>query len=140
MIDDRELYLLEKPKTVAKVTDTKTGKSGYRVTLEVFHQLHCLDVVRKASYGIRTTSKTSSPAGMEEQGLSDSEVILDQDREELDNCLEILRMNLMCQADIGLVTFTEDKESGLKPDYSTWHTCRNFDGVIDWAKKNAVHE
>jgi hypothetical protein len=54
-----------------------------------------------------------------------------------DHCLEMLRMNLMCQSDVGLITF-EMTDEGIWPDFSTWHTCRKFDNVLDWAMENAV--
>lgn len=56
---------------------------------------------------------------------------------EIDHCLEMLRLNLMCQSDIGLITF-EKTDEGIWPDFSTWHTCRKFDKVLDWAMENAV--
>lgn len=49
----------------------------------------------------------------------------------------MLRMNLMCQSDVGLITF-EMTDEGIWPDFSTWHTCRRFDNVLDWAMENAV--
>lgn len=33
-----------------EVTNPKTGETGYRVGLEVFHQLHCLNLLRMATY------------------------------------------------------------------------------------------
>ncbi|KAI9150630.1 hypothetical protein HJFPF1_10405 [Paramyrothecium foliicola] len=37
------------PKSL-KVSDTKTGEEGYRVGIQVFHQLHCLNLLRQDSY------------------------------------------------------------------------------------------
>lgn len=50
MITPEELKLVEKPEDSVKTTDPRTGKEGYRIGLEVFHQLHCLNLVRKATY------------------------------------------------------------------------------------------
>jgi hypothetical protein len=33
-----------------RITDPKTGKVGYRAAIEVFHQLHCLNLLRQFSY------------------------------------------------------------------------------------------
>ena len=49
MIDDNELRKIEKPESVLKVTNPRTGVEGYRIGLEVFHQLHCLNLLRKAT-------------------------------------------------------------------------------------------
>jgi hypothetical protein len=50
MITPEELKLVNKPETSIKTKDPKTGKEGYRIGLEVFHQLHCLNLVRKSTY------------------------------------------------------------------------------------------
>ena len=50
MISAAELRKIDKPNTVLKVTDPRTGIEGYRVGLEVFHQLHCLDLLRQTTH------------------------------------------------------------------------------------------
>jgi hypothetical protein len=50
MITPEELKLVNKPETSVKTKDPNTGKEGYRIGLEVFHQLHCLNLVRKSTY------------------------------------------------------------------------------------------
>jgi hypothetical protein len=50
MITPEELKLVNKPETSIKTKDPKTGKEGYRIGLEVFHQLHCLNLIRKSTY------------------------------------------------------------------------------------------
>lgn len=37
------------PKSI-KITNAVTGEDGYRIGLEVFHQLHCLNLLRQSSY------------------------------------------------------------------------------------------
>lgn len=45
----------------------------------------------------------------------------------------------MCQSDIGVYAFKYyDGYDGHWPDFSTLHTCRNFDSIRDWAFENAV--
>ncbi|KAH8632062.1 hypothetical protein IG631_13745 [Alternaria alternata] len=41
---------LQKPADALQVVDPKTGETGYRVGLEVFHQLHCLNLLRMSTY------------------------------------------------------------------------------------------
>lgn len=50
MISQEELDRLGLPKNSLKVTDPATGKEGYRAAVEVFHQLHCLNLLRQAIY------------------------------------------------------------------------------------------
>lgn len=33
-----------------KISDPKTGKVGYRAAIEVFHQLHCLNLLRQFTW------------------------------------------------------------------------------------------
>jgi hypothetical protein len=51
MITLEELKLVEKPETSLRVKDPKTGREGYRIGIEVFHQLHCLNLVRMGTFG-----------------------------------------------------------------------------------------
>ncbi|KFY99842.1 hypothetical protein V498_00470 [Pseudogymnoascus sp. VKM F-4517 (FW-2822)] len=126
MISAAELRKIDKPDTALKVTDPRTGVEGYRVGLEVFHQLHCLNLLRKTTH----IDYYGSRGGDFAEGI-------DGLRMHLDHCLEMLRMNLMCQSDVGLFTF-EMTDEGIWPDFSTWHTCRKFDKVLDWAMENTV--
>lgn len=91
-------------------------------TLEVFHQLHCLNVLRMASFGdhyvgIHPTF-SSPPANL---------------RVHIDHCIEILRQTLQCQSDVGIVTNTWVRGYAHKyEDFNTWHQCRNFAKVLEW--------
>lgn len=50
MISQAELDKLGLPRNSLKVTDPATGKEGYRAAVEVFHQLHCLNLLRQYVY------------------------------------------------------------------------------------------
>ncbi|KAF4953770.1 hypothetical protein FGADI_5763 [Fusarium gaditjirri] len=96
MISQAELDKLGLDPKSLKVKDPKTGHTGYRVGIQVFHQLHY-------------------------------------------HCIEILRNNIMCQSDTGVFAFKYyDGYDGHWPDFSTLHTCRNFDAIRDWAFEHAV--
>lgn len=61
----------------------------------------------------------------------------------VDHCIETLRLNLMCQSDIGIFTFRTYPEYGYEsddywPDFSTMHTCRNFEDIRKWAIQKTV--
>ena len=61
-----------------------------------------------------------------------------------DHCIEALRLNLMCQSDIGVFTFRDFPElydQGIEdvwPEFATQHVCRNFDDIRKWTNANAV--
>ena len=129
MISPRELDLLHKPRDNSlKVTDPKTGEVGYRVGLEVFHQLHCLNMVRKATYPDYEDAYTGGDFGVPRAQL----------RGHLDHCIEILRMTLECHADVGLITFSEVEGKGWQPDFAQWRVCRDYEKVRDWAVERVV--
>ena len=50
VITDVELDIIEMPKDHIRATNPKTGVEGYRVGLEVFHQLHCINLLRQVTY------------------------------------------------------------------------------------------
>lgn len=50
MILPDQLDKIGMPNTHLKVKDPKTGIEGYRVGLEVFHQLHCINLLRQVTY------------------------------------------------------------------------------------------
>jgi hypothetical protein len=50
MISKADFPKLQKPDDAMQVTDPRTGETGYRVGVEVFHQLHCLNLLRMSTY------------------------------------------------------------------------------------------
>lgn len=50
MITPEELKRIDMPESSLKVKHPKTGVEGYRVGLEVFHQLHCINLLRQVTY------------------------------------------------------------------------------------------
>ncbi|KAF2010408.1 hypothetical protein BU24DRAFT_356206 [Aaosphaeria arxii CBS 175.79] len=131
MVSMKDFPKLEKPEDSLKVTDPKTGETGYRVGLEVFHQLHCLNLLRMSTY----------PEYYTKLWWSDTNDKPEKVRAHLDHCIEILRMNLMCLSDVNVFTFRTipGRESeGPWPDYESKHVCRNFDDIKKWANDNAM--
>ncbi|KAG1838415.1 hypothetical protein C8R48DRAFT_742769 [Suillus tomentosus] len=58
----------------------------------------------------------------------------------LDHCIEMIRQNLMCNADVTMMTW--DWIRGHKipyPNFNTRHQCRNYEEILDWAVEHAVH-
>ena len=45
-----DLTKIGMPKTSLRVDHPDTGKQGYRIGLEVFHQLHCINLLRRVTY------------------------------------------------------------------------------------------
>lgn len=122
------------PKDRFKVEDETLGPS-YLVTVEVFHQIHCLDLLRKSLW-------FNAPYYI---GLGEHEFGNHGDtlRDHVTHCLDILRQVLMCNADVGLVpqiplTLTNGSTIPF-PDFSRPHKCRNYAAIKEWAVENS-HE
>ena len=50
MISSDDLSKLGMPTSSLKVIHPKTGVEGYRVGVEAFHQLHCINLLRRVTY------------------------------------------------------------------------------------------
>jgi len=56
-----------------------------------------------------------------------------------DHCVEILRQNLMCVADTGVITYEwVEGFSDPYPDFNTLHKCRNFGKILDWVYDHEI--
>ncbi|MCJ1251143.1 hypothetical protein MMC30_008374 [Trapelia coarctata] len=99
--------------------------SGYLATLEVFHQLHCLDYIRQyISKDYYITPET------------------EQRRfEHMDHCIDTIRLGIMCHSDISLVTFDwVDDELLPNANFHVKHECRNFEAIRGWAKEHQANK
>ncbi|KAK1973944.1 hypothetical protein LZ30DRAFT_814329 [Colletotrichum cereale] len=106
------------------------GVAGF---IEVFHQLHCLNLVRQYTYRDSYDYSGEVPFG-------DTPAML---RRHVDHCIETIRLNLMCAGDVTpfLVTLDPKNKLGESADFETLHKCRNFAKLADWSKTHvASHE
>jgi len=143
MISDAERKIIDMPASHLKVKNPKTGVEGYRVGLEVFHQLHCVNLLRQVTYRDYYVNVSGDIADQENLQMHTGSVpCLKKPRDlltYLDHCLEILRLHVQCSADVGVFTFYMLEGDPLPwPELDSWHTCRNFDKVRDWAAENSV--
>ncbi|KAG1748178.1 hypothetical protein EDB19DRAFT_1630475, partial [Suillus lakei] len=113
----------------SKVRYPDKSGGGYMVALEFTHQMHCLDLLRKASWFEYYES-------IERAFQSPPEVV----RLHIDHCIEMMRMNVMCNADVTMITWDWVKGHTVPyPNFNTRHRCRNFDKILDWGVEHAVH-
>ncbi|KAI0073073.1 hypothetical protein K474DRAFT_1603983 [Panus rudis PR-1116 ss-1] len=119
------------PKWQARLLPNKTlpipgDEEYYAVGLAVFHQLHCLNIMRKGlSPEYYTDPVTGAIAGIPKDEWSDH----------LSHCVDNIRQSLMCASDISLVVWQwveADQRASIM--MNTAHSCRNFDRIVDWAK------
>ncbi|KAJ7823564.1 hypothetical protein B0H14DRAFT_2826013 [Mycena olivaceomarginata] len=82
----------------------------YMLALDVFHELHCLDEIRKAMYPDYYPHTS--------EGINTNH---------MHHCLSSLRQSIMCTADIS--TIAKERSDIL-------HTCRDFEKIQEWGKKH----
>ncbi|KAH0828880.1 hypothetical protein J3R83DRAFT_2268 [Lanmaoa asiatica] len=103
---------------------------GYMAALEVAHQLHCVDFLRKYTH----------KEYYESWDISFQVPSPDALRTHLDHCIENLRQTFMCSADAGIIPYQwVVGHHDPVPDFRTNHKCRNFEKVIDWGYSHQVH-
>ncbi|KAF6832650.1 hypothetical protein CPLU01_06046 [Colletotrichum plurivorum] len=105
----------------------KTASGNLLAGLEVFHNLHCLNLVRQYVHK-EEFDYSSDPAF---HGSADLVVA------HVDHCIEALRIRLMCAADVTPFLHTNGAK-GNQPDFDSQHRCPKYDRIVDWAKKRQI--
>ena len=106
------------------------GSDAYAARLDVFHQIHCLDAIRREVYfdyyyGAHYPGGFNTTPEMHKLHLS--------------HCIYYLLQNIMCTANSDVYThFWTDTFSHPFPDFNINHRCRDFDTVLDWQRVNGV--
>ncbi|KAJ5959318.1 uncharacterized protein N7479_006468 [Penicillium vulpinum] len=107
---------------------------GYIGFLEISHQLHCLNMMRQAM----NQDYYNNPDFPEQQ----APVFTDRPftvKMHLQHCVEILRQNIMCNADVGIIPHEWVSQT---PDpfanFNTWHKCRDLKSVENWIHEHEI--
>jgi hypothetical protein len=107
----------------------------YPIVLNVFHELHCLDNIRKVFYFFLEPqwNATYNPyvmfhgdihAALMEFGHTSKGI------KHLDHCIDTIRQTMMCNADITpLVTQWNEETRDFTSRATVVHECRDFDKV-----------
>ncbi|KAJ7062078.1 hypothetical protein C8F01DRAFT_1251894 [Mycena amicta] len=113
------------PKSQARLLPNKTypipgDEENYIVELDVFHNLHCLNMIRK---------------GLHVDYYKDDAMEIDH----LDHCIDWIRQALMCAGDTSVIVWQWDykqNKSTFQGDVA--HTCRNFEKLREWGKSHVI--
>ncbi|KAK5997737.1 hypothetical protein PT974_00094 [Cladobotryum mycophilum] len=99
------------------------GTDRVLITLDVFHNLNCLNDIRR--YIFRSYFNESSSSSNEASFGH------------LNNCVDMIRQSLMCHGDIAVGTYTWKPDHLTPwPDFRIFHECRNWDEIFAWAKEH----
>lgn len=106
-------------------------QSEYLMGVDVFHQLHCLNMLRKALYPGRYPASSLK--------TRDGKKVNYGNWLHMDHCIESLRQSLTCQADTSPNTFRWLPDTKiLVPSLGTVHICRNFSKIQEWTAARFV--
>ncbi|KAL9584052.1 MAG: hypothetical protein Q9212_002351 [Teloschistes hypoglaucus] len=109
---------------VVRLDENQGG--GIFAGLEVYHQMHCLNLIRQYTYPEYYRNRSVT--------FTDPPELL---RTHVDHCIEMLRQKLTCDADVGVIThnWVAQRETPW-PNFNTLHQCRNWDAVVEWSEKH----
>ncbi|KAL9532558.1 UstYa family oxidase, partial [Sphaerulina musiva] len=101
----------------------------YMIGVEVFHQLHCLDTIRKAAWPERYNHTFFFPNGTRDDFFT----------RHFGHCVENLRAAIVCHSDVTPVTFHWNRRmQSVVQKLETPHKCRNFEKIRRWAGERRV--
>ncbi|KAI0506331.1 hypothetical protein F5B22DRAFT_456338 [Xylaria bambusicola] len=113
---------------------------GYAGVLEVFHHLHCLNQIRQFTW--KDHYETHMAEWVQEHpwiiDLNVTNPQSDMDRKHVDHCIEALRLQLMCAADVTPVLLRPDPDLGVKADFDVHHRCRDWDLITNWQDNHKI--
>ncbi|KAH8432921.1 oxidase ustYa family protein [Aspergillus melleus] len=115
-----------------KINDEYGG--GYPANLEGLHHLHCLNLLRKSLYYNYDYYHERGEGAF----VNADHVV----RIHVSHCLDILRQQLMCTIDTGVLgrVWVFPDEPTPFVDFNTKHKCKNFDAIRQWAEDNQLPE
>lgn len=107
------------------------GSDLYIAEIDVFHQIHCLNTLRKAlitNYDYYWGQKWGFEPPIDF-------------KTHLQHCTSMLLQGLMCHADAEVITheWHEDQPWPF-PDFGVVKQCRDFDAILNWAEENDIEE
>ncbi|KAG6856703.1 hypothetical protein H0H87_001492 [Tephrocybe sp. NHM501043] len=96
--------------------------SAYLVGIDVFHQLHCLNTLRKYLYPDYYVAESNEDQVERNVHIS--------------HCLNSVRQSLQCSSDISTVVWSPTSRNGIVeplPRFDVLHSCKDFDKIKEWA-------
>ncbi|KAF9072737.1 hypothetical protein BDP27DRAFT_1217107 [Rhodocollybia butyracea] len=122
-----EFALNKVPRNEAALMANKTypilgEEDHYMIALDVFHELHCLNEMRKAMYP-------------EYYPVTDEGIHTPHMR----HCISSLRQSIACSADITPIVWQwSERSQAAKERSDVVHSCRDFQKLKSWAENHFV--
>ncbi|KAI9734546.1 MAG: hypothetical protein M1834_002147 [Cirrosporium novae-zelandiae] len=133
-----QISFTQASKLQSKTLTVPDHPDQYLIQLEVFHQIHCVDLIRKALY-VPEVPRYRSEFTDYFFGDGTTRNFGGKDAQHIDHCLDWLRQSLLCNADITPISWQSDPVAKKPlPQLPVTKSCRDMDGVWNWARENAV--
>jgi len=133
--------VMQIPKDQAVLFPNRTSpipgdEQNYIFTMDVFHQLHCLNMIRQALYPEYYNHSYYSRLGIKPPSMP---VHGHEGFDHTTHCIDSLRETVMCSSDVTpLVWVWDDRLQQSMPRLDVVHSCRNFEKVQEWGKAHAL--
>lgn len=119
-------------KTVKLSSEFGLGDDVYAGRIDVLHQLHCLNALRRESY-FEYYYGEKYPGG-----FNDTDT---KHRYHLSHCIYMLLQNILCHANTDVYTHIwTDAIDHPWPDFNIPHKCTDFRAILDWQMGHGVDE
>jgi hypothetical protein len=100
----------------------------------VYHQLHCVDAIRKWIYRSHWDFSDTTGDENDENDLFD-------DHHHFNHCIMIMKRIVECQSDVTPALFRDEVSIlGLWKTHSPAQKCRRFDLIDDWTQEHTLRE
>jgi hypothetical protein len=104
------------------------GPDAYVGQLDVFHQLHCLNLLRELAWAEYGRNETHG-----KKPFSDLHWL------HVSHCTDLLLQNIQCTGNMDVLTFNWlEGELWPWPNFYVNHQCRDFDAIVKWQDENAL--
>ncbi|KAG6915681.1 hypothetical protein DXG01_010470 [Tephrocybe rancida] len=113
-----QIPLEQAQQLVNSTLPTPLDSSKYLVGIDVFHHLHCLNMIRKALH-----PEYYPPDSREDE---------EERQGHLGHCVNSLRQSLQCNADISPIIWRKLENKRILPRFDIVHSCRDFDKIREW--------
>ena len=131
----RGFVLIANPEAYSLRPGIPTDRGADRYSVAMFHQLHCLGLIRKEYYQFASPSSNTQP--FTRHGSSGH----------FTHCIDYLRQSIMCAADMTIepaLVGEDGSRTGVDGWGITHHNCKNWHSVWDWmlehhAENNKTH-
>ncbi|KAF7901476.1 hypothetical protein EAF00_003697 [Botryotinia globosa] len=118
--------------TTDHVTISEKYGGGYPANVEGLTHLHCLNLLRQGLWYNYDYYQKKGEGAFE----NDIPIL----KLHVSHCLDVLRQQLMCTVDIGVMGKIWVRPEALEAyqDFNTKHKCRDFDAVRNWAEQRQM--